>query len=177
MNRVPILSYASSGNSRRIAFRCRLPRISLIASKSRTMTSTVQPRVRDPSTLSNYNEFSIIHTTANFTIDFEKQSLIGHVVLKLKPVTRTGRSEVILDTSYLNIHHVQVNGTPSKWNLLSRSEPYGSALEISLDEAVEDIGSFEIDVSGRSIFPDDPVVDSLNRFSCRLQKIPLPYSG
>ncbi|MCJ1271931.1 hypothetical protein MMC22_011836 [Lobaria immixta] len=110
------------------------------------MTSATLCPVRDPNTLSNYNEFSTIHTTASFTIDFEKQSLIGNVLLKLKPVTRTERREVVLDTSYLDIHDVQVDGHPSRWDLLFRSEPYGSALKISLDEAVEDTGSFDIDI-------------------------------
>lgn len=105
--------------------------------------------VRDPNTLSNYDEFSTINTIANFTIDFERKNLTGNVLLKLKPVTRTERKEVVLDTSYLDIHDVQVDGRSLKWNLQARSEPYGSALKISLDEAVEDTGSFELDVSGR----------------------------
>lgn len=114
------------------------------------MTSTTENSgVRDPNTLSNYNKFSTIHTTANFTIDFEKKNLIGNVLLKLKPVTRTERKEVVLDTSYLDVHDVQVDGRSLKWNLQARSEPYGSALKISLDEDVEDTGSFELDVSGR----------------------------
>lgn len=154
MNRVSILSYAWSGNSTRVAFRCHLPRVLHWSSNSKSfkMTSTAQHNVRDPNTLSNYNEFSTIHTTANFTIDFKKKNLIGNVLLKLKPVARTERRELVLDTSYLDIHDVQVDGRSSKWDLLPRSEPYGSALKISLDRAVEDTASFEIDVSGGIFF-------------------------
>lgn len=150
MKPVPIRSLLWSGNSTRVAFRCHLPRVLLISSNPRKMTLTVQQNVRDPNTLSNYNEFRTIHTTANFTIDFERKILNGNVLLKIKPVNRTRRREVILDTSYLDIHHVQVDGQTSKWDLLSRSEPYGSALKISLDKVVEDKESFEIDVSGGS---------------------------
>lgn len=149
MNRVPTLLYAWSGKSTPVVFRCHLPQVWLISfssSKSRRMTSTMQHNVRDSNTLSNYNEFSTIHTQANFTIDFEKKHLVGNVLLRLKPITRTERREIVLDTSYLDIHDVQIDGHSSKWDLLSRSEPYGSALKISLDEAVEDTGSLEIDV-------------------------------
>lgn len=146
------------------------------------MTSTAQHNVcdvRDPNTLSNYNEFSTIHTTANFTIDFEGKNLIGNVLLKLKPVARTERRELFLDTSYLDIHDVQVDGRSSKWDLMPRSEPYGSALKISLDRAVKDTGSFEIDVSGGIFFTtmNDLIADRSTRLKCRPQKIALLCSG
>lgn len=157
MNCIRVLSYARSGYSKRVAFRCHLRRVSLVSSESRKMTSssTMQQNVRDPNTLSNYDEFRTIHTTANFTIDFEKKNLVGNILLKLKPVTGTERREVLLDTNHLDIHDVQVDGYSSKWDLLSASGLYGRALKISLDEGVERTGSFEINVSNWVFFAVD----------------------
>ena len=90
------------------------------------MAGTIQER--DPNTLSNYSCFLTTHTVANFEIDFEKKNLFGKVILNLK---KTGNSNIIvLDTSYLDIEGVQVNGSPAEYELQSRVEPYGSALSI-----------------------------------------------
>lgn len=157
MNCIRVLSYAQSGTLKRVAFRCHLRRVSLVSSKSRKMTSssTVPQNVRDPNTLSNYDEFKTTHTIANFTIDFEKKNLVGNVLLKIKSVTGTGRREVFLDTNHLDIHDVQVDGSSSKWDLLSASGLYGRALKISLDEGSERTGSFEIYVSNWVFFTVD----------------------
>ncbi|MCJ1429233.1 hypothetical protein MMC29_007146 [Sticta canariensis] len=120
-----------------------------------TSSSTMHQNVRDPNTLSNYDKFRTIHTTANFTIDFKKKNLVGNILLKLKPVTRTERREVFLDTNHLDIHDVQVDGYSSKWDLLSATGLYGRALKISLDEGVERTGSFEINVSNWVFFTID----------------------
>ncbi|KAI9815560.1 MAG: hypothetical protein M1827_002694 [Pycnora praestabilis] len=101
---------------------------------------------RDPNTLSNYNNFVTSHTTANFNIDFTKKQLDGSVTLNLISTTDAEAKEILLDTSHLNIKDVKVDGAAPKWKLLSRFEPYGSALSIELDQGVYYGRSVEVHV-------------------------------
>ena len=101
---------------------------------------------RDPNTLSNYHNFLTTHTKAHFDVDFVNERLTGNVILKLKSITDAESREVVLDTSHLDIKHVKLDRVPLKWNLLPRSEPYGSALKIELEKAIAIEESIEIDV-------------------------------
>ena len=100
------------------------------------MTSTVNPP-RDPNTLSNYNSFLTTHTAVNFNIDFEKKIVGGKVVLTLKSMTDSAAKEILLDTSFLNVKDVCLDGKTTKWDLLPRSELYGSALRISVLDDIQ----------------------------------------
>ncbi|KAF9632206.1 putative leukotriene a4 hydrolase protein [Lasiodiplodia theobromae] len=102
---------------------------------------------RDPNTLSNYQNFLTKHTTVNFELDFAKQKLRGNVVLLLKSLTDKEADEVILDTSFLDIKEIKVDGKSAKWDLAARSEPYGSPLSIRLGEGVEKDKEIAIDIS------------------------------
>ena len=95
------------------------------------MASNVNP-TRDPNTLSNYNNFITTKTTANLEIDFKKKNISGNVVLELTSITEAVSQEILLDTSYLNVKDVELNSEAVKWELLPRSEPYGSILKIYL---------------------------------------------
>lgn len=99
---------------------------------------------RDPNTLSNYNHWVTTHTTANFEILFEEQRLSGNVILTLKSISNSETKEIVLDTSYLDISEVKVNGSLAKWELLSRMEPYGSALKIHLVTGITTDGTVEV---------------------------------
>ena len=105
---------------------------------------------RDPNTLSNYNNFVTTHTIANLGIDFERRCISGNVTLKLKSITDAATKEMLLDTSFLNVKDVIVNGRASKWELLSRFWPYGSALKISLEEGVDDGKSVGVDITSET---------------------------
>lgn len=85
----------------------------------------------DPCTLSNYHDFRTEHTTVNLTVDFQQKKITGSVLLALSRLKESNK--VVLDTSYLDIQSVEVNGTPTTWNLTPRVEPFGSPLEIELD--------------------------------------------
>ena len=102
----------------------------------RTGSTAICP-TRDPNTLSNYNHFVTRHTVADLVIDFEKKRLNGVITLHLQSITNAEADFVILDTSYLQIHSVQLNGNPTSWKLSARSEPYGSALRIGLSSGVD----------------------------------------
>ncbi|KAK2771108.1 hypothetical protein FQN53_005210 [Emmonsiellopsis sp. PD_33] len=110
------------------------------------MATTVNPP-RDPNTLSNYNAFRTTRTTVNFDVRFDKQQLAGNVVHRLKSTTNAESREVVLDSSYLNISDVKVDGKSAQWELLPRFEPYGNALKIPLAAGVELGKEVEIDIS------------------------------
>jgi leukotriene-A4 hydrolase len=103
-------------------------------------------RPRDPNTLSNYTAWVSNHVTANFEILFDQKKLVGNVIHQLQSKTNAESQEIILDTSYLDIEDVKVDGQLSKWELLSRFEPYGSALKIQLSSGVEAEKVVEVDV-------------------------------
>lgn len=85
---------------------------------------------RDPNTLSNYDDFKTMHTVANLSIDFSKKQLAGNVTLTLEAAAGVKTGEITLDTSYLDILDVKLEGSSTKWDLLPRMEPYGSALKV-----------------------------------------------
>ena len=98
---------------------------------------TVINSPRDPNTLSNYNNWRTTHTTTTFEILFEEQKLTGNVTHKLKSTTKAETKEIILDSSHVQIHDIKVDGKPAKWDVAARKEPYGSAVQIKLNEGVE----------------------------------------
>ena len=113
------------------------------------MASIVNP-LRDPNTLSNYNKFLTTHTTVDFHIDFEKRCISGHVTLILKSITDKAANEILLDTSYLTIKDVEVSNRASKWELLPRFEPFGSALKIKLEDGVANGQAVNINITSET---------------------------
>jgi len=92
---------------------------------------------RDPSTLSNYERFETTNTAVDLHIDFDRKRLTGSVTLTLRSLTNAETSEIVLDTSYLDVKDVKVDGKTAKWNLSAqRQEPYGSPLTIQLAQGV-----------------------------------------
>lgn len=108
--------------------------------------ATVQ-RPRDPNTLSNYTAWASRHVTANFEIVFDQKKLVGNVVHQLESKTDGQTREVVFDSSFLDISQIKVNGQLSKWELLPRFEPFGSALKIQLESAAKLGENLEVDVS------------------------------
>ncbi|GAB7362998.1 hypothetical protein MBLNU230_g3292t1 [Neophaeotheca triangularis] len=102
------------------------------ADVQKAAASIHQPR--DPNTLSNYNAWRTKHTTANFEIDFDAKHLKGDVTLSLERLARS-ESSITLDTSYLDISSVRVQGEEAKFELASqRHGPYGSPLRIEVSD-------------------------------------------
>ncbi|KAI9702515.1 MAG: hypothetical protein M1836_000995 [Candelina mexicana] len=143
------------------------------------MTTTRMQPPRDPNTLSNYNNFQTTHTIANLGIDFHKKRLVGNVILDLKSITDAETRDIVLDTSHLDVRDVKVDGNPQDWELLSRLEPYGSALRIRLGSGVPDGKSVQVDaIHARSLFPcqDTPDVKSTYEMNFR-SSLPVLASG
>ncbi|CAK7234162.1 Leucyl aminopeptidase yscIV [Sporothrix curviconia] len=94
---------------------------------------------RDPSTASNYNVWRTQHTTASLKIDFDAQVLRGHVVLDLtrQPTTNAENArEIILDSSYLDVKAVAIDGKAAPFEVKPRAGPLGAPLHIALPDSV-----------------------------------------
>ena len=115
--------------------------------ESPAQTARIMHIIRDPNTLSNYGHFLTTHTVVRLAIDFDSRKVSGDVVLKLKSITDATSKEIVLDTSYLVVEDVTIEGRNSTWRLSSRSEPYGSALRINLEEGVDNGASLNVKIS------------------------------
>lgn len=109
----------------------------------RTMATIT--KLRDPNTLSNYDKFRTRHIAANFKINFEKKRLEGNVVLNLEVLDRA--KEVVLDSSFVDLQDVTLNGSAVKWKLEERSEPFGSPLKVEIGDNIEIGKEIVLDVS------------------------------
>lgn len=96
------------------------------------MSDSTSPRLpaNDPCTLSNYQSFDVKLTELDLTVSFDSKIVFGSVTYHL-----TGSaSEVVLDTSFLDVKLASVNGQPAEFSLASRIEPYGSPLTVKLPQ-------------------------------------------
>ncbi|KAK6455637.1 leukotriene A-4 hydrolase 1 [Scheffersomyces xylosifermentans] len=85
----------------------------------------------DPCTNSNYSHFKVVHTDLTIGVSFTEKKLNGKVIYQLKNLT--GTSELVLDTSYLDIASVTVNGSKVAFDLKPVIPVFGSPLSIPLD--------------------------------------------
>lgn len=101
---------------------------------------------RDPNTLSNYHNFKTTHTAVDYTIDFEKKRFRGSVILDLVSTTHEETNEIVLDTSFLDIDNIKINGKSREYNIAPRIEPYGSPLSIKLESGVPKDKTVQVEV-------------------------------
>ncbi|KAL2170927.1 hypothetical protein VTG60DRAFT_4189 [Thermothelomyces hinnuleus] len=88
--------------------------------------------VRDPNTLSNYDQWRTRHTTANFKVDFAAKCLRGSVILELESQTDRASQEIILDSSYVDVSAIKLNSAPSRWVIKDRTGPNGSPVHVAV---------------------------------------------
>lgn len=87
----------------------------------------------DPSTLSNYQYFNVLHTDLDYRVDWPKRKLFGTVVYKLA-IKDKAPEQIVLDTSFLDIHEAKINGEPVKFDAdTKRIEPLGNSLNVDLE--------------------------------------------
>ncbi|KAA8897397.1 hypothetical protein TRICI_006741 [Trichomonascus ciferrii] len=95
---------------------------------------------RDPSTLSNYYNFSLNKTDISLKINWTNQALRGLVEFSLQNKV-AGVSQFVLDSSFVNVHKVWLNGEPVEdFKIAERQEPLGSALTIKPKQDIPDSG-------------------------------------
>ena len=111
----------------------RMPLEGPIPSRTFFRRASMMASTRDPNTLSNYNNWHTKHTIVDLAIDFKNQHLSGTVTLQIESITEKESEEIVLDTSFLDIHTISVDGSKTEdWVVRDRSEPYGSPLAIKI---------------------------------------------
>lgn len=88
----------------------------------------------DRHTLSNIQDIYSKHIHIDWSIDWDARIISGSVTHELV-VDTDGVKEVVLDTSYLDIKHVEVEGEKVQFKLDERKGMLGSALHIPLKHA------------------------------------------
>ncbi|KAF9921851.1 Leukotriene A-4 hydrolase [Linnemannia zychae] len=89
----------------------------------------------DPNSQSNLDEVKTSHIHLNLAVDFVTKTLSGSAELDIEAIADIV-SKLILDTSYLAIKSVTLDGTPLKHTMADRDEKYGSALTIELGKTL-----------------------------------------
>ncbi|KAH7045430.1 peptidase family M1-domain-containing protein [Linnemannia elongata] len=89
----------------------------------------------DPNSQSNLDEIKTSHIHLNLAVDFVAKTLAGSAELDIEAIADSV-SKLILDTSFITIHSVTLNGAPLKYTLADRHEKYGSALTIELGKTL-----------------------------------------
>ncbi|KAG0279799.1 Leukotriene A-4 hydrolase [Linnemannia exigua] len=89
----------------------------------------------DPNSQSNLDEVKTSHIHLNLAVDFVAKTLAGSAELDIEAIA-SNVSKLILDTSFIAIHSVSLDGTPLKYTLADRHEKYGSALTIELGRSL-----------------------------------------
>jgi hypothetical protein len=117
------------------------PRTLLAINRSFSTTSRIfakmAPIKKDPNSQANHLVFTTTHTDINLTLSFPTSSLSGDVTLTLK-ATEDTLEDVVLDTSYLDVKRVCVDGEKATFDVSERVEPYGSALTINTGKEVKE---------------------------------------
>lgn len=102
---------------------------------------------RDLSTLSNYQDIRTDNIDLDWTVDWDTKTIGGKATLKLEAVKDV--NEVVLDTSYLDIKDVTVDGKKAVsfvvaigadsqgWKLDDHIEAMGQALHVKLSSTLK----------------------------------------
>jgi leukotriene-A4 hydrolase len=93
------------------------------------------PPERDPATKSNYLSFLTTHISLNWRIDWFLKTISGIALLKLRCTSSTPCAEIILDSSYLDISTIEVDGETAEWKFGERVEGVGEGVYVQLGKA------------------------------------------
>ncbi|SCU88509.1 LADA_0E10572g1_1 [Lachancea dasiensis] len=83
----------------------------------------------DYSTLSNYQSFKVEHSKLDWKVSFDIKTISGEVQYDLRSLKQ--ESQICLDTSFLEVHEVLINGIATAFQLDTRKEPLGSRLVVA----------------------------------------------
>lgn len=152
------------------------------SSRIHTMSFSTQfaenssPFDKDLATLSNYTDVRTTHIDLDWTIDWENQVISGHANLKLTATTDT--HEIVLDSSYLDVKDVHVDGGKAKWAHGERNGAMGEGLTISVQNGIK-AGQVCWDPLPRSLqwMCTDEHSKSASRLCTRLPKTALLLDG
>lgn len=97
----------------------------------------------DPSTKSNYYNFKVEHLYLDLAVRFDKKRLIGSASFDIKAIQDSGN--IILDSSFLNIKDVFINGEKTSFTVKPREEPLGSPFVINYSVRINDSFKLKVD--------------------------------
>lgn len=83
----------------------------------------------DYTTKSNYTDVCVNNTDLNIEILFKEKKIVGRVTYDLTPLKSL--NEIILDSSYIQINEIKVNGTSSGFSFAERVEPFGTPVSVT----------------------------------------------
>ena len=86
--------------------------------------------IRDIHSCANVDELKPIHLYLDWQIDWENKRIHGSVQHELE--AQRGTNKAVFDTSYLDIHQVQVNGQTTSYELGPRRGPLGEPLHVTI---------------------------------------------
>jgi leukotriene-A4 hydrolase len=93
--------------------------------------ATPQPPPADRFSVSQPAAVTTRHLTLDLTVDFSTKQLRGHAELDIENLG--GTRTLVLDTVYLDVHGVTVDGAPAQWTL----DPATGALTITIEPATD----------------------------------------
>ncbi len=97
---------------------------------------TINTYIDEPHSYAKPNEAVITHLNLNLNVNFEKQIVSG---IATYDIQNNNASEIILDTKYLDITDVQVDGESTSFTMGKMDETLGQPLMISIDEDTKQI--------------------------------------
>lgn len=109
-----------------------------------TLAASMAP-INDPNTLSNHHDVVTKHTSVDVALDFAASKLAGTVTLSMAALKDVHK--VILDTSYVDVQGVKVDGQAAKWTLTGHVEPNGSALTVKLPSKLATGNTVDVQVA------------------------------
>ncbi|KAF8584943.1 hypothetical protein K439DRAFT_1646747 [Ramaria rubella] len=128
----------------------------------------------DPTTQSNYQDISTEHIDIAWSIDFNTKTVAGtakHVLIAKK----AGVQQVVLDTSFLDIKGVQVDGQATKYTLGKEHAVMGSPLSIFLPRALS-VGETSIVSVDYSTTTDSTALQWLDQAQTAGKQFPYLFS-
>ncbi|KAI8801906.1 peptidase family M1-domain-containing protein [Cladochytrium replicatum] len=85
----------------------------------------------DPHSFASTKDFAIVDSILSLDTNFETKILAGKVTHSLRALDPTATT-LVLDSSYLEIHSVTLNGAPVPYTIADRHPSYGSPILITL---------------------------------------------
>ncbi|CEH17301.1 related to leukotriene-a4 hydrolase [Ceraceosorus bombacis] len=92
-----------------------------------------RPPFTDQHTLSNLADIRTLNLHLEWHVDWDAKLISGSAAHELEVIGEKGTDRLVLDTSYIDIHKVEVEGRETKdWHLAPRKGSLGAALTVPL---------------------------------------------
>lgn len=83
----------------------------------------------DYTTKSNYTDFKVNNTDLNIELLFDRKKIVGNVSYDLTTLKKF--DSLVLDSSFIKVNSIKVNGAASKFTIGERREPWGEPITVA----------------------------------------------